>query len=81
MVLVGSSENNRELYYELTNQDWTGFRVKGYFDFEPNPKFPQECPYLGKPQDVKEYLEKERKHALPVLLSAFEGACHYPLAD
>lgn len=58
MVLVGSSENNRELYYELTNQDWTGFRVKGYFDFEPNPKFPQECPYLGKPQDVKEYLEK-----------------------
>lgn len=58
VVLVGSSENNRELYYELTTQDWTGFRVKGYFDFEPNPKFPQECPYLGKPQDVKEYLEK-----------------------
>lgn len=58
VVLVGSSENNRELYHELTNQDWTGFRVKGYFDFEPNPKFPQECPYLGKPQDVKEYLEK-----------------------
>ena len=58
VVLVGSSGNNRELYYELTTQDWTGFRVKGYFDFEPNPKFPQECPYLGKPQDVKEYLEK-----------------------
>lgn len=29
VVLVGSSENNRELYYELTTQDWTGFRVKG----------------------------------------------------
>lgn len=29
VVLVGSSENNRELYYELTSQDWTGFRVKG----------------------------------------------------
>lgn len=58
VVLVGSSENNRELYHELTNQDWTGFRVKGYFDFEPNPKFPQECPYLGKPQEVTDYLEK-----------------------
>lgn len=58
VVLVGSSENNRELYYELTTQDWTGFRVNGYFDFEPNPKFPQECPYLGKPQEVTDYLEK-----------------------
>lgn len=58
VVLVGSSENNRELYYELTTQDWTGFRVNGYFDFAPNPKFPQECPYLGKPQDVTDYLEK-----------------------
>lgn len=59
VVLVGSSENNQELYRELTNQDWTGFRVKGYFDFEPNPDFPKECPYLGKPQEVKEYLEKD----------------------
>ena len=58
VVLVGSSENNRELYYELTTQDWTGFRVKGYFDFEPNLKFPQECPYLGKPQEVTDYLKR-----------------------
>lgn len=26
VVLVGSSENNRELYYELTTQDWMGSR-------------------------------------------------------
>ena len=58
VVLVGSSENNRELYYELTTQGWMGFKVKGYFDFQPNPEFPQECPYLGQPQEVEEYLEK-----------------------
>lgn len=58
VVLVGSSENNRELYYELTTQDWMGYRVNGYFDFLPNSEFPQECRYLGQPQDVEEYLEK-----------------------
>ena len=59
VVLVGSSENNQELYYELTAQDWAGYKVKGYFDFVPNPAFPKECPYLGQPQDVNDYLEKQ----------------------
>lgn len=58
VVLVGSSENNRELYHELASQSWAGYRVNGYFDFQPNPEFPQECPYLGQPQEVEEYLEK-----------------------
>ena len=58
VVLVGSSENNRELYYELTSQSGAGYKVVGYFDFLPNSAFPQECRYLGQPQDVEEYLEK-----------------------
>ena len=57
VVLVGSTENMTAIYQELTAQDYTGYRVRGYFDFEPNPAFPTECPYLGSPEKVQEYLE------------------------
>ena len=58
VVLVGSTENNMELYHELTENNWTGFKVNGYFDFEPNPLFPPECKYLGKPEEVTDYLKR-----------------------
>ena len=35
VVLVGSYENNVELYRELTEASYAGFRVIGYFDHEP----------------------------------------------
>ena len=43
VVLVGSTENNLQLYYELTAQPWSGYKVVGYFDYQPNPAFPEEC--------------------------------------
>lgn len=55
VVLVGSTLNNRELYHELTDDSSAGFRVLGYFDEEPNPKFP-ECTYLGKPDEATRFL-------------------------
>ena len=57
VVLVGSTENMQDLYYELTNEDYTGYRVRGYFDFEPNPMFPTDCQYLGRPEEVVGYLK------------------------
>lgn len=54
-VLVGSTSNNRELFHELTDDPSTGYSVLGYFDEEPNPKFP-ECTYLGKPDEVMRWL-------------------------
>lgn len=58
VVLVGSTENNLQLYYELTAQPWSGYKVVGYFDYQPNPAFPEECTYLGKPQEVIGFLKK-----------------------
>ena len=58
VVLVGSTENNLQLYYELTAQPWSGYKVVGYFDYQPNPAFPEECTYLGKPQEVVGFLKK-----------------------
>lgn len=56
VVLVGSTDNNLALYNEMTESPAYGYRVMGYFDDEPNDKFPSACPYLGKPDRVVYYL-------------------------
>lgn len=58
VLLVGSTENNLQLYYELTSETWAGYDVAGYFDNVPNPKFPVECRYLGKPEAVIGFLRE-----------------------
>lgn len=57
VVLVGATTSNLELYHEMMDDSFTGYRVNGYFDFEPNPRFPEKCPYLGKPEEVPAYLK------------------------
>ena len=57
IVLVGSSRSMNELYHEMTEQDWSGYRVLGYFDYERNLDMPEECKYLGTPDMVEEFLE------------------------
>ena len=57
VVLVGSSRSMNELYHEMTEQDWSGYRVLGYFDYERNFDMPEECKYLGTPDMVEEFLE------------------------
>ena len=58
VVLLGSADNNLEIYHEMMDMAGTGYWVVGYFDENPNPAMPQECPYLGKPADVQAYLVK-----------------------
>ena len=82
VILVGSGENNLELYHELTDHSWAGFRVNGYFDHEPNPNFPPECPYLGKPTDVIKYLENSgNTHYLFCCLHSKDHEIIRPLID
>lgn len=59
-ILVGSTSNNQELYRELCGSPYSGYRVVGYFDYELNAEFPSECPYLGKPETVINYLAANR---------------------
>ena len=42
----------------MSGSEDTGYSVVGYFDGQANPAFPVECPYLGQPAQVQEYLEK-----------------------
>lgn len=82
VVLVGSADNNLELYHELTDQDWTGYRVNGYFDYQPNPNFPKECPYLGTPTEVMKYLnENKNNHYLFCCLPSKDHEIIRPIID
>lgn len=58
MVLVGATTSNLELYHEMMDDSSTGYRVCGYFDFEPNAAYPDKCPYLGTPDQVIAYLQE-----------------------
>ena len=55
-VLVGSRYNIIQMYKELTNDKSSGFNVHGYFADEPSEAYPAECPYLGKPSEVTNWL-------------------------
>lgn len=57
VVLVGATTSNLELYHEMMDDSFTGYRVNGYFDFTPSDRFPERCPYLGKPEEVPAYLK------------------------
>lgn len=56
VLYLGSTENIAELYYEMASDKTSGYRVLGYFETAPNAKFPVSCTYLGKPEEVIEYL-------------------------
>lgn len=58
VVLVGSSRSMIDLYGELTEQKWAGYNVLGYFDFEKSKNMPEGCKYLGTPEDVTVFLER-----------------------
>lgn len=60
-VIVGSSSNCIELYNELTRDISMGSEVVGYFDHQPSSIYPDQCPYLGTPETVTEWLKNHRQ--------------------
>lgn len=60
VVLVGTSRSMMELYDEIVSQDWAGYKVLGYFDYEKNEMMPEECRYLGKPNELEDFIKKNK---------------------
>ncbi|WP_455672384.1 undecaprenyl-phosphate glucose phosphotransferase [Phocaeicola sp.] len=60
VAFLGSAENIMELYLEMTSDRTTGYRVIGYFDSYPNPRFSAVCPFLGTPDEVMGYLQEHQ---------------------
>lgn len=82
VVLVGSTENNLEIYHEMSGNEGTGYSVVGYFDEQVNPAFPKECPYLGCPTEVQSYLEEHGDvHYLFCCLPSKDREVIVPLID
>ena len=61
IVLVGSSADMLELYNELKDDPFHGFRIYGYFDDNGENLLPPECKRLGKSSGVVEYLINHRE--------------------
>lgn len=60
VVLVGASRSIIELYEEIVHQDWAGYKVLGYFDYEQSERMPEECKYLGLPTDLEDFIKNNR---------------------
>ena len=56
-IYIGSGKNIRELYQEM-KEPTLGYRICGYFDFEPNEKLSGMIPYLGTPAQAVEWLKE-----------------------
>lgn len=57
VVFVGCSDNVRKLHRNMTLGAAMSYRVEGYFDFAPDDDWDAECKYLGKPEEVVEWLK------------------------
>lgn len=58
-VYVGSGKNIKELYKEM-KVPTLGYRIKGYFDFEPDNTLSDEIDYLGTPDQAVAWMEKHK---------------------
>lgn len=55
-IFIGATDNMLELYKEMKEDPSSGYRVRGYFNDEKSPLFPENIPWLGKVDDVIPYL-------------------------
>lgn len=55
-ILIGDGESMAELHHEMTEDDASGFLVRGYFADAPSTLYPEQFPYLGRPDEVLPYL-------------------------
>ena len=58
-IFIGSGRNIRELYGEMT-EPTLGYRMMGYFDYEPNEELSKSMVYLGTPDGIVGWMEQHK---------------------
>lgn len=58
VVIVGTSNSCINMYEEMVNSIDGGYVVDGYFEDAPCNDMPEECRYLGKSDEVIDYLKR-----------------------
>lgn len=81
VLYLGSTENIAELYHEMASDATTGYRILGYFDTAPNAKFPANCTYLGTPDQVIDFLSRNRVNQLYCCLPSSLSKDIIPVID
>lgn len=81
VIYLGSTENMAELYHEMTSDSTTGYRVLGYFDIQPNAKFPASCAYLGTPGQAIDYMGIHKVNLLYSCLPSAQSQSIVPVIN
>lgn len=55
-LFLGSNSSMLELCKEMSDRN-SGFRIRGYFNDEPDPKLSEQIPYLGKTSETANWLQ------------------------
>ena len=71
-IYLGSGKNIRELHKEM-KEPTLGYRICGYFDFEPNETLEGKMEYLGTPDQAVAWMEKHPVHQVYCGLHSAEG--------
>lgn len=79
-VFVGSGKNMRELCKEMQEKA-SGYRVEGYFDFEPNEKMSGMAAYLGSPSGMVEWLKRNKVENVYCGLPASQSETIIPIIN
>lgn len=58
-IYIGGGKHMKELYEEM-NEPTLGYRICGYFDFEPYEKFSGKLEYLGTPEQATAWMEEHK---------------------
>ena len=77
-IYLGSSENIQELSKEMS-ESASGYHICGYFDDAPNSALSSNIPYLGKKEDIQEYLEQHMVHEVYCSLPSKESETILPI--
>ena len=89
VVLVGFSDNILELWSEMQNKIY-GYHILGYFNDTPVENFANKMQYLGRIEDIHNYLQTNRVHQLycalpssmakqivPIINTCEHTCCHF----
>ena len=71
-IIVGSGEDAFHIADEMNRNLSLGFSLKGYFNPSESKHMNRYCNYLGKPEDIQDYINKNKIHEMIILLENHE---------
>ena len=71
-IIVGSGEDAFHIADEMNKNLSLGFSLKGYFNIVESNHMNRYCKYLGKPEDIDQFLKNNKVHEMIIALENHE---------